>query len=218
MPAAPTYEDGSYATPFAVSLPEFSAPFPRVNLDYILTQEWVCNLAAFAPLALNTAHPDYAAYLLVREDAKRDLGAGKVQWTRTYAKVPATWEDSKTINFTFPGFIQLLAPSLNYREPLTKTVVARSVYEYFLCAAGEFYPTPSDIPVIPMFAPYFTSLGATAITTWLYSNDSVYVTTPSRQTYEGWVAAGTEIVVQDSAITNWMGNIFVRETLYSRAQ
>ena len=82
------YQDGTFTVAKAVTLPVFSAPFPGVNVDYVLTQDWVIDLANYSPLALDTAHPDYPTFKLAQESEKRDLGGGVVQWTRTYWKLP----------------------------------------------------------------------------------------------------------------------------------
>ena len=37
---------------------------------------------------------------------------------------------------------------------------------------------------------------------------------PSRTQYDAWVAAGQEIVAEDSTVARWMGNIYVRQTKY----
>ncbi len=229
MPADLVYADGTYTAPFAVSLPELSAPFPRVNLDYVLTQNWVCNLANYTPAALDTAHPDYAAFLLVREDNKRDLLGGKVQWTRTYAKVPASWEDAATINFTFPGS-NFAVGAVAVRNPFARTVVARVLYEYFLCSDGQTYPTPKEIPVIPVFQPYLSAWGVHSYTNILRMPlDAEGVTVPTPVEYVAKIGAMpgivdangafvNEIVGQDSSVAQWMGNIYVRETRYIKAQ
>ena len=41
---------------------------------------------------------------------------------------------------------------------------------------------------------------------------------PTRSTYMGWITNKTEIVAEDSQVTRWMGNIYVRSTKYIIAQ
>jgi len=46
----------------------------------------------------------------------------------------------------------------------------------------------------------------------------VIPTVPTRTQYMAWIKNQTEIVAEDSKLTRWQGNIFVRETLYIKAQ
>jgi len=224
-PATPNvaYRSGDFTVATAVSLPVFDAPFREhgINIDYILTQDFMIKLANFARLALDTPHPDYPDFLLVQESQLSDVSGGNVRWTRTYAKVPDDYEKrTETINFTFPGKSGLVTGGIvgyggsdDGRIPLNKTV------NIILARAFFLNPTDADIPVLPQFqVTYGTALEPTAYLNDNATNPNYDDTAPSRTEYDALVAAGDPLVSQDSERGLWMGNIYMRETLYVIAQ
>jgi hypothetical protein len=215
----PDYEDGDFSVAIAVTLPVFNAPFEGVNIQYVLTQEWMQNLADYTPLALDTPHPDYAAFILVSEGEQSDLGGGKVRWTRTYAKLPDEYTKPRgNFTFTFPGWSGLVyggfvgyGGSNNGRIPLNKTVACLVTRTFYLTNDPA-----TDIPILPKFV---VTYGSGVITD--YTNDdhgSFTDTTPNTTDYQASVAAGEYLVAQDSTWDIWMGNIYVRETFYVKYQ
>jgi hypothetical protein len=226
MPAAPTYTDGSYATAFAVSLPVFDAPFKEhgVNVDYTLTQEWCQALASYSPLALDTAHPDYSDFKLSMESEKRDLGAGIVQWTRTYAKLPFAYSrPGGNYAFTFPQIIATTQVGPNSYGSSQRLAFSRSVRAKL---TRDFYRTAdplADIPVVTQFRIYLTGYPNLD---WPFVSDANSfsgVTVPSYTTYAGYITADAASAVsyslcaEASRVTQWLGNIYIRETLYVKA-
>lgn len=227
MPTTPNlvYEDGSYTVASAISLPVFSAPFADqgVNVNYLLTQDYVQNLADFTPLALDTPHEDYAEYGLVSEGEKQDLGGGKVKWTRTYAKLPDEFSrPSGNVTYNFIGYAGtggINVPAMSWRPRISKAVPTK--------LTRKFYRTPDplrDIPFVPATRYYF---GANPnLDTDELTNSPPFDTTtvPSRATYEGWITADAAtsdsytIVAEASRVSVWQGNIYVRDTLYIKAQ
>lgn len=225
MAKTPTYVDGDFTEAQAISLTVKSAPFPRVNQFLVLTQDFRQNEDDFTPLDFNTPHDDFPTFLLVHESELQDLGNGVVKWTRTYVDCGAfvdgkavapciTYEDAGTINFTFPGINpELLADGA--RNPLTMTVTARIVYEYFLTGAGQEFESPADIPVIPQFQVLTTLYGLATQNTFLLYNG---LTNPDATEYKQMITDEDEIVAQDSNVSQWQGNIFQRITHYIKAQ
>lgn len=218
MPANPTYTDGSYAAAFATSLPVFSAPFADVGVvtNYLLTQRWCQELSSFAPLALGTAHPDYPNHGLVSESEKADIGVGMVEWTRTYAQVPESFSRlNGNYSYNFIGFDYTSATRLA-RDRFTFAVPVLSVKAFARTSDPD-----TDLPAIPATG-YFTTDDANTLVDFLvegaqYSDASL--TTPTRTEYEALIADDEyNIVVEASRTSVWMGDIYVRETLYVKAK
>lgn len=136
----PTYVSGDFTAAQKVGKAEFSPPFSGVNTDYLLTQDFMISLASFTPLALNTAHPDYASYFLVQEGPLKDVGGGMVRWTRTYAYTPSPRDDYTSISYNFIGFYGFLTTAsfvpgptaIIGRQRQTLNVTCRVHYDYFL--------------------------------------------------------------------------------------
>jgi len=217
------YTSGDFTVATPLSLPVFDAPFKDdgINIDYVLTQEFMQNLVDFEREALDTPHPNYTDFILVSESDLRDAGGGRVRWTRTYAKVPTDFSVARgTYAFTFPGFSGLVTGGIvgyggsdDGRVPLDKTVSCTIARAFFL------NPTVTDIPVLPQFqVTYGADERATEYVNDNASNPLYNDTNPSRTEYDALVAAGTLIVAQDSSRDIWMGNIYMRETFYVQAQ
>lgn len=226
MPALPTYLDGTYTAAVAVTLPVFYAPFADqgVNVDYVLTQDFVQAIASYVPLALDTAHPDYSDFKLASESEKRDLGEGIVQWTRTYAKLPDEFaRPGGNFSFTFPEIIgnAVIGPNtygFTQRLAFTRNVPAKLVRKFF-----RTNDALADIPVIPQFRIYLT--GQPNID-WPFVSDANSfsgVTVPSYTQYAALIAADAaasssfSLVAEASRVSVWQGNIYVRETMYVKA-
>ena len=220
MPAALTYQDGTFTTARAVSLPVFSAPFSDqgVTTDYVLTQEWMQALTSYSPLALDTPHPDYADFMLAKEGEKRDIGGGMVQWTRTYAKLPADFsQPNGNISYNFIGFAGvggINVPSASYRPRITEAVPVKLVRAFFRTADPL-----SDIPFIEATRYYFQAQPNQDVDLLQDNPPFENVTVPTRTEYEALIAADDfNIVAEASRISIWMGNIYIRETSYVKAR
>jgi len=218
------FATSGFDTAYAVTAPEFSAPLPGVNVDYILTQDWQMDFNDFTPLALNTPHPDFADFVLVSEGNKRDIQGGAIRWTRIYGKVPASYtEMSGTITYNFIGFQGYTQTSSTADDPLTgrprftHVVAVQITRDFFLVGAGETYSTSEEIPTIPQ-QEYL--LDGTNFFVDFLGDDPPYAnqTDPGQAEYEAMVAADLadqssySIVVETAAPVRWQGNIFVRET------
>jgi hypothetical protein len=225
-PATPNvpYASGDFTVATPCSWPVFAAPFKEdgINVDYILTQDFMIKGANFARLALDTPHPDYPDFLLVEESEQRDVTGGRVRWTRTYAKLPDDYEKPKgNFQFTFPGFSGLVYGGIvgfggsdEGRLPPAKTVP--------VIIARAFYLTNDPETDIPMFEKFVVTYGGNDLPVDYVndnaSNPNFADTTPSRTEYDALKAAGDRLIAQDSTWDVWMGNIYVRETFYVKAQ
>lgn len=220
MPANLVYEDGSYAVASPVTLPQFSAPFADqgINVDYILTQDWVQNLDDFEPLALDTPHPDYDDFKLASESEKRDLGGGKVQWTRTYAKLPEEFaRPNGNVAYNFIGFAGvggINTPEASFRPRISRAVPSKLVRKFFRTSDPLV-----DIPFIEATSYTFEAQPNQDVDFLQDNPPFANVTVPTRAEYEALIDADDwNIVVEASRVSVWMGNIYVRETIYIKAQ
>jgi hypothetical protein len=125
------------------------------------------------------------------------------------------------------------------RPRKNRIVTSRVQHDYFLIGssgsglATPDYSTPAGIP--QLFQQDYVAGGSATIGTWVdYLMDAVGIypaTIPSRSTYEGWMASavslgwgsgtvnpGTsnpgQILAEDSRISRWQGNIWVRQLRY----
>lgn len=161
---SPIYIDGDWTTIQPCSLPVLSAPIPGVNTKYVLTQDFMCALSSFAAASIGAAHPsagltpDYSAYKLMSEGELRDMGAGMVRWTRTYAKVPAEHIEPEEYGYSFIGYTQSVGGGAYQTTPRRNLKVrARCYYDYFiadgtaqtdsLLGGTPTITTDADIPV-----------------------------------------------------------------------
>jgi|SRR6185437_15197970 len=228
------YTDGDFTVPNPVTLPVLSAPIQGVNVDYILTQEFVQLEANFTSLPLNTAYPNSAGsspgadfagddsynsagFILVGEGPRQDIGAGVVRWTRRYARIPSTHYDPVQVSYQFPGFLEFLPLETLVRNPFTRSVPGTVEYAYFLAgtntqAAIQAVETTNYVAaqqyVWPRtFSPPLPSSSLQVDYLW-------DLTTPTLATYASWVSSGTiTIVPYASQFTRWEGNILRREVI-----
>lgn len=230
--------DGAVTSAQVQGGPRKSFPFEGDNASFVLEQDYIVALTSFSPLALDTAHGTYTNAYLVKESQQENIGGGLVKWTRTYAQIPANRSDYETFNFRFPGFLATtgtLEPPYdaywvqtgNGRDPFTATSNSRMLSEYFLCASGQTYETPSEIPILEAIK-FTLDLNDQARIDYLLS-DAVGYWSDSSPTVEEWQdlvsggggigtgAAAGEFIAEDSRITRWMGNIYCRQTRYVKA-
>lgn len=213
--------DGDFTVASATAKPTFSNPFPEVNVQYVLRQPFMQLLANFAALDLNTAHPDFADFKLVEESDRIPIGAGLVTWERTYASLPADFDQFESTNYFYIGYYGLsLAINVTAstgRKRRSRRVNSRITNEFFLTGPGGSYDDPADIPIIAAQIYYYGNPDVVED----YIGDSPPLdtpTTPSRTDYEAMIAAGDEIVAEDSDIVPWIGNYYIRRTRYVKAK
>jgi hypothetical protein len=244
--------DGSYSTAFATSKAIFSNPIPRDKNPYILKQEFIQAAASFAPLALNTPHPVSTSFVLAEESERQTAGGNLVKWTRTYVKIPASWDDWDRHLYNFIGFMGdyvseggQLVTAITGRDRRQKNVMSRIVHDYFLVdpttgtTAGPGtlaapYDSPGSIPATSALRYYYPTNANLDIDFIADSPPLTSASSPSRTAYDTWcanaiskvwtstVAPGgafpAQIQAEDSVLSQWMGNVWVRQTRYVLAQ
>lgn len=213
--------DGNFTVATACGAARKSFPIPGDNTSFIVEQEFMQLFANFTPLALNTAHPTFTTAYLVQESPLQDLGGGVAKWTRTYATIPAQRNEYEMFAYQYIGIYGYVlaqggsvTTEVDGRERFTESSLSRVQHDYFLCASGQDYETPADIPVNAAQA-YYQSADSTLVTDYL--TDSPPFTTASSPTltaYLALVSGGDEIVAEESRLTRWMGNIYERTTRY----
>lgn len=219
--------DTDLTIPIATGGRRISFPIDGDPTAQILEQDYQQGIDDFVPLDLNTPHPDFPTFYLIAETEIQNLGAGLGQWTRRYATLPAARDDYETFAYRFPGLLGAYNPPYNQywvndpgdgRDPRTDTVNSRLAYEYFLIGPGQTYTAAGDIPIIP--AQQYTLVGNDNVVinyllaAGVYPDDS----TPTKEDYLAMIAAGTELVAEDSRVERWQGNIFQRVTRYVKAK
>jgi len=176
------------------------------DLCYGFRQDYQQAASSFAAVALNTVSPDDATAFLQNETELADMGAGMVQWTRTYCQVPPAWDDWENVSYTFPqypGYIRLSSsspPAANQqgRDPYTPVngVTCRVRRDYFMVGTGLTYATEGAIPVIsvqtfhgllnPNF--YTSPTQVTPVGGIVIGNTQYLESVPNRTVWDGWVA------------------------------
>jgi hypothetical protein len=223
--------DGDFTTATAVGAARKSFPIEGRNDSFIIEQDYMQTFADFSALALNTPHPDVPTAYLVAETPLQDLGGGIARWTRVYAQVPATYtEPGGNYAYNFIGFEGNFfyvdedgnPVAISGRDRFTESVPVQITREFFLVGTGQTYATAEQIPVISAQKYYYenSTVPVLALFNPITTGGVTYPgTTPTRTAYEAMVAANAfNIVVEDSLVTRWMGNIWMRETRRVKAK
>ena len=230
--------DGTFTTATLCSPYRITLPIERDITAKIVEQDFMVAYGSYTPLALDTAHPTVTTAYLVKEAGHTQIGNGIIQFTRVYATIPANRDDYDTFTYTFPGLYSTGDGNPPYnqywesvtgegRDPFPDTVTSRVKNEYFLCATGQTYTTPSAIPVIQGQEFALDSNANARMYYLLPEGEFVGDSTPTREAWETLAAGGTglgsgaaagEFIPEDSKLENYMGNIWVRKTRYIKAQ
>lgn len=124
MPTGVLY-DGDYTVASAISGIDDSSPLARDPKTRVFRQRF-CQLAAnFTPLALSlspaasgmtpaVSFTPATGPFLVGESARQDVGAGIVEWDRTWAHIPAAYMEYEEINYAAQSLISKKVPLQGY--------------------------------------------------------------------------------------------------------
>jgi hypothetical protein len=261
------------------TLPPYS---PQYEAAYQIVQALTALQTTLTIPALNTpasnaafstvAPANDANAILAELGAMSDNGNGVIKFNATFARVPASWDDFKTMPFQFPGFPGIIGQN-NTRNEFSQKVTVRLHYDYFvvdptglttgvLDSAGNAINTVTAEGNIPSITKkYFlvctaegVSTGANGIRTnsivpvggKLIGTTQWFQTLPQLATYLQWILnaapylsatppaawsntnppiwngtsdngnAATEgqIVMDDSTLQPYIGNIIARVTPY----
>lgn len=111
---------------------------PRVASSLLFRERWWVNTADYSRGTIGAAHGTASGYYLVDEQPYRAT-EDHTFFERTYAKIPSSHEEPVSFGYTFPGWLTS-TPTL-LRTPVTWTVLARVVHDYF----QDDNPTPLTI-------------------------------------------------------------------------
>ena len=233
-----SYSDGDFSLAAACSAKTKTFPFDGDNQSFYTEQDFMQLYSSFEPLVLNSPDPDDPIAYLVSESQLMDMGGGVAKWTRVYARIPQSRSDYESFSYNFPGFAATLGTHLTTpwalpsgtftavddpgRTPRVESVTSRLLHEFFLVGANGQYDTADDIPSIgAQRYVYGSGFGANAggdlpdRIIWPVNVTGVTNgTSPTTEEYKALVAAGSEIVAEDSKLRRWRGNIYERVTRY----
>lgn len=223
------WTDGTYTTEEKVGAPRYSCVIPGVATAVVLKVDYVVFAANYSPLALNTDYGTATGFRCVGDSELQDLGGGVSKFTRTFAKVPATWTEYGDYSYSFIGLAGAFGVNTETatgRDRFTKIVRSKIDYDYWIedgssqTQNGETatITTAANIPLIAQ-TKYYEAGYATLETDYLKDSPPyATATVPSRTTYDGYISGGTYVLVPEgSIITRWMGKIWQRKTLYIQA-
>ncbi len=116
-------------------LPQYSPEYERAyQFDQEISQILKTN---FPPAVLNTKSSNAtfglgdANAILTAFSQPQPYGAGLGKYLATFTRVPASWDDFKTMPFTYPGFPGAIGQN-NVRDVFTQKVNVRLRYDYFV--------------------------------------------------------------------------------------
>lgn len=203
------YRSGDFTVAKQIGAMRHASPLLPFSNEVILFEQDVVQRAEyFVALDYNTLSLDIAgapAYL-INESPRQDYTGNCLRWTRTWARVPSTYDMPGGIyQYQFPGFD-------TGRPPIVLPVALTIHREFFLCGNNGAFAQWQDIPINQGLKPYED--GDITQKTDTLSDTS----TPTLAAYQAWVNAGTPIQIEDSKITPIFGSIFVREDFFTVAQ
>lgn len=228
--------DGTFTTATAVSPYRRVLPIAGDTTAQIIEQDFMIAYGSWSALALDTAHPTVTTAYLVEESAPSTIGNGLLQWTRRYATIPANRDEFSTFSYKLPGIWGTANPPYSQywvsenddgRDPYVDSIPSRIRYEYFLCATGQTYTTPTAIPILQGLEITLTTNANARMEYLLPEGQFVADSDPSREEWEALIAGGTgigtganagEFIAEDSTIERYMGNIYYRATRYCKAK
>lgn len=132
-----------------VAKPKFVPAIAGDATNYICTQQYRQLLGTYSPPALNAVHPDFAGFYFVGDGEQNPLGGGVVEWTRRWAKVPATHNEFQSFPCPLIGLFYTAGPvvTTNGRFAKVLPVTSRMQHDYFLTGSGGTYTGPGAIPI-----------------------------------------------------------------------
>lgn len=194
---------------------------------YAFDQNFEMLLSSFPPAQKNSPATVFAGLLdanaiLTGLSQPVPTGAGKGNFTASFARVPASWDDFQTQNVNFPGWINTITGAAGFRDPLPRLVTVRMHYDYFVIdptglAAGvvdsgetlitkKTVLSKGSIPILPK-TPWLAMYSATGVAPWAaIPNDEAkslvpaagvqgyYPTLPSIEQYKSWCAVAAAFV------------------------
>ena len=220
--------DGTFTAASAINLLSPSYPLGDRDTTAILyTQRFMVFKANYAAPTIGSANGTHATAYCVGDTNFEALAQNIITYDRQWATVPANRSEYSSFAFQFPGLLGSSNPPYSGywqadigggRDPRTETVQSRILHEYFLCVAGEAYPTPADIPVIEAFR-VTLDLNEDAVMPYCLPAGTYWSdTSPTKEEYQSSITGGDELVAESSVIERYQGAIYERRTRYVTAK
>jgi hypothetical protein len=202
-----------------IQQPEIVYPIEQDTTAKLIRRTYQGPLETYSEIPLLT--PDGGILLLqdeqfadayfVQQGEVRFVDGSLIQYTRTFATVPATRIEPATYAYNFIGLNAGLLPG-ERRPRFTESVDAEVEFSYYLTGVTPGIATLADIPSVQRQRYVITANG--------YDTDVLTATTtPTRAQYEGWIDAGNvQIVTDDSTRRFWIGKIVERQVIRVLAQ
>lgn len=123
--------------------------------DLMWAETYIQTRADHAPQAIGTESSRHSGFYLVEETPIESVGpenSGLVEFTRTYAEVPATRDEAVTVSFSYPG--KSLGAGANWdryglRKPVTIQLVPGSdEVSYFISEDGSTTIPEYTVPLL----------------------------------------------------------------------
>lgn len=238
------YTDGDFTKKWPIGKARKSYPIEGDVATYLIEQDYMQLRSSYSEAALNTTHytamggasptdggagGDSSAYL-VEIGAHQDMGQSIVKWTETYSKKPAERDEYESYTYNFIGFygaFGINATTIAGRDRFIRPTMARVAFKYYIPGVDGGITTASDIPLI-LVQTYIYGSTTNNVDYLADSPPFAAATTPSRTTYETWMASSShgsnggeangELVAEQSQVRRWKGGIYERATRYIKAQ
>jgi hypothetical protein len=145
------YQSTNRAIARPSGVPRYKFPLPKESLiqlaAYAFDQDFEVALSAFPIASKNTPssaigsagngnllNPGDANAILTGYSQPSPTGAGMGRFSAEFARVPASWDDVKSLPFAYPGFV--FALNQQGRPNFTEKVNTRLHYDYFVVDAA----------------------------------------------------------------------------------
>lgn len=122
--------------------------------DLMWAETYIQDRASYARQAVDTVSSRHASHYLVEESDIEAVGpenSGLVRFTRTYAAVPATRDESSTIVYNYPGKASGIGANFDrygLRRPTSLLVIATDEVSYFRSSDGSTTLPALSIPTL----------------------------------------------------------------------
>lgn len=188
------YEDGTFSTWFFDGPPLVEYNVPGENGHFLVRQRMVGLISAYTgPDITSNTHPSFGSAYCIGDSPVEDLGGGVGGVMRTWCNCPSSTNTYQDYTYQYIG-------ADPWRDPFPWTVRARVQREYFF----------NSVPNVTTRYRYY-------LTDYTYA-DVQYITddastVPSIADYTANIGTG-ELLAEDSSVRRFMGNWWVRESIY----
>jgi hypothetical protein len=225
----PTYSDGDFTQPALMGPPEITYPLAKHDIQHIrVKQRMIVRAAHYAGPPLNEPHPNYPQAYCTGDESPTLVGPMQ-QFDRIYYSLPKSGTITEIDEVTYPP-IGATTGASNFRLIETGGTVTQHY--------GDVIPRNTEltlsVPVtrhreyfIPGLKGGYASLDEVELTLPLTITDSdgIPVTDteaagaqPSAATYTRYVLNGFYIQTEPTTLTQYAGNIWLKQNTYARAR